>query len=505
MKLIDDFLNSITMYRLLLYVLITLNGVGVLFSFLGFLPFSGFQFIVSVFFLLAVSLISNDVFAGAFEAHVNTESVYITSLILSLLITPARDLHGLIFLGWAATLATASKYILGIGKKHIFNPVAIAIFLTSVVLGSSAVWWVGTTSMLPFVLIGGLLIVRKIKRGNLFFSFLLSAVIVTVIASALGGTLSLSIIKKIFVDFPIIFFGTIMLTEPLTTPPTKALQIVYGAIVGFLFAPQIHFGSWYTTPEFALIIGNIFSYIVSPKEKPILTLKEKVAIGDNLYDFSFIPDRSFSYTPGQYMEWTLGHQKVDDRGNRRYFTLASSPTEQTVILGVRFNNPGSSFKRTLLTMPIGNKIVAGQRSGDFVLPSDPAKKLVFVAGGIGITPFRSMIKYLTDTKEKRDIVLFYSNKTASEIVYKDVFDEANASFGLKSIYTLTDRERVPADWTGAVGRLDEAMVTREVPDYKDRIFYLSGPYTLVNAFKETLYGMGIPSHQITTDFFPGFM
>ena len=495
MKRIDDFLNNITMYRLLLYVLIALNAFGAFFSFAGILPFNGFSFIISVFFLIAVSWISNSVFAGVYEAQVNTESVYISALILSLLITPPKTLHDLIFLGWAATLTTASKYILAIGKKHIFNPVAIAIFLTSIVLGSSAVWWVGTGAMLPFVIIGGFLIVRKIQREDLFISFFVSALITIFVASLLGGTLSMSIFQKIFIDFPIVFFATVMLTEPLTSPPTKKLRILYGAIVGFLFAPQIHVGTFYTTPEFALVAGNIFSYIVSPKEKLILTLKQIIPIGENLYDFIFSADKHFTCIPGQYMEWTLGHDKADDRGNRRYFTLASSPTEHEVRLGIRFNSPPSSFKKMLLAMPLGSKIAAGQRAGDFVLPSDPSQKLVFIAGGIGITPFRSMIKYLTDTKERRDIVLFYSNRTELEIVYKDVFDEAEKQIGLKTEYIVTARD----------GRLDAGKIASYVPDWRERTFYLSGPNALVDAFDETLRRMGVAASQIKTDFFPGFM
>jgi ferredoxin-NADP reductase/Na+-translocating ferredoxin:NAD+ oxidoreductase RnfD subunit len=483
MKHIDNFLNNITMYRLLLYVLIALNILGAVFSFTGLLPFHGIAFIISVLFLIAVSWISNSIFANVFEAHVNMESVYISALILSLLITPAKDLHGLIFLGWAATLTTASKYILAIGKKHVFNPVAISILLTSLVLGDSAVWWVGTGAMLPFVFIGGFLVVRKIKREDLVISFLVTATALTLIYNP-----SLSL--KLFTDTPLLFFALIMLTEPLTTPPTKKLRVIYGILVGLMFDPQIRF----MTPELALVIGNIFSYAVSPKEKLMLSLKQKIPIGENLYDFIFIPDKHFSCIPGQYMEWTLGHEKVDDRGNRRYFTLASSPTEHEVRLGIRFANSASSFKKTLLAMPVGSKIAAGQRAGDFVLPADPAKKLVFIAGGIGITPFRSMVKYLTDMNEKRDIVLFYSNKTAGEIVYRDIFDEAEKRIGVKTTYIVTARD----------GRLDATKIAREVPDYKDRLFYLSGPNTLVSAFEETLRDMGVPTRQIKTDFFPGF-
>ncbi len=503
-KALDDFLNSTTMYRLLLYYLTVLVLVAAVFSLFGFLSFSFLPFVISVFFLLAISLLVNEVFANVFGAQTNVESVYISALILALIISPAKNLQDLIFLGWAATLTSASKYILAIGKRHIFNPVAIAAVLTAFVLGDSATWWVGTLPMLPIVLAGGVLLVKKIQRTDVFFSFLGTTIIIIMAFAIYNGTFTLSIFRQIFIDSPIIFFACVMLTEPLTTPPTSRLRIWYGILIGIFFAPQIHIGALYSTPELALVIGNIFSYIVSPKEKLLLTLKEKIPIGQNQYDYLFTADKRFSFSPGQYMEWTLAHPHPDDRGVRRYFTLSSSPTEPAVRVGIRFNNPPSSFKKTLLEMNTGSQIIAGYRSGDFVLPRDPAQKLVFIAGGIGITPFRSIIKYLIDTGERRNIILIYSNKTAQEICYRDVFDEAQKRIGTKTLYTLTDREHVPAGWTGHVGRIDGSAVESEIPDYGERLFYISGPNSLVQGFKNTLKSMGVQEGSIKTDFFPGF-
>jgi ferredoxin-NADP reductase/Na+-translocating ferredoxin:NAD+ oxidoreductase RnfD subunit len=504
MKAIDDFLNTITMYRLLLYYLIVLVIVAAIFSLFGIVSFSFIPFVISVLFLLAVSILVNDIFAHVFDAHTNAESVYISALILALIISPAHNLHDLIFLGWAATLTMASKYVLAIGKKHMFNPVAIAVVLTAFVLGDSASWWVATLPMLPAIVVGGLLLVKKIQRTDLFFSFLATASVVILTIAAFNGTNNLSILQKIFINSPIIFFASVMLTEPLTTPPTSRLRIWYGILVGILFAPQLHIGSVYSTPELALVIGNIFSYIVSPKEKLMLKLKEVIPIGQNQYEYVFTPDKKFSFVSGQYMEWTLGHVKPDDRGNRRYFTLASSPTEPTVRLGIRFNTPPSSFKKTLFSMDTGDRIYAGQRSGDFVLSDDPKQKLVFIGGGIGITPYRSMIKYLTDTKQFRDIILIYSNKTATEICYRDVFDRAQKELGMKTLYTLTDREHIPHGWNGHVGRIDGSLIASEIPDYKERLFYVSGPNSLVEGFRQTLLSLGVHKNNIKTDFFPGF-
>ena len=108
------------------------------------------------------------------------------------------------------------------------------------------------------------------------------------------------------------------------------------------------------------------------------------------------------------------------------------------------------------------------KAGNFTLPKDKAEKLVFIAGGIGITPYRSMIKFLIDTNSHRDIVLFYAVSTPSDFVYKELFDKAGKTIGLKTEYV--------------VGRIDEEII-KKAPDYKNRKFYLSGPQGMVNAYK----------------------
>ncbi len=124
-----------------------------------------------------------------------------------------------------------------------------------------------------------------------------------------------------------------------------------------------------------------------------------------------------------------------------------------------------------------------------------------VAGGIGITPFRSMIKYLVDRDEKRDIALFYSNRTADETAYKELFDEAGARLGIKTIYAVTDGEISPWAYKGFITK---EMIMGATPDYKERTFYISGPKVMVDAFRVTLKGMGVKSSKIKTDFFTGF-
>src|SRR6266568_8903150 len=106
------------------------------------------------------------------------------------------------------------------------------------------------------------------------------------------------------------------------------------------------------------------------------------------------------------------------------FTMASSPTEKEIHIGVKFSEPSSKFKRALLAMQPGDAVEVGQIAGDFTLPKDPAQKLVFVAGGIGVTPFRSMLKYLLDTGQKRDIVVLYVVTRPGDLVYDGVLRQA---------------------------------------------------------------------------------
>ncbi|MDO8742617.1 MAG: RnfABCDGE type electron transport complex subunit D [bacterium] len=503
MNIVDNFLNKITMYRLVLYYLFGLIVVATVFGFFNIIHYSPANLAFSTLLILATCWGTNTLFAKVFKAAPNSESVYITGLILALIMTPvAPENHtGIGFLIFASVWAMASKYIFALGHKHIFNPAAFAIALSAVAINQSATWWIGgNLPLLPFVFFGGLLIVRKIRRFDLVVSF--SVVALVTIIFTTSNTNFLTPITQTLLNSSFFFLAFVMLTEPLTMPPTRTLRIIYGAIVGLLFAPDMHIGSFYFTPELALLIGNVFVYFVSPKGRFLLTLLEKNEIGTGTYEFVFAPNRAFTFRPGQYMEWTLGHRFTDDRGNRRYFTVASSPTEDTVRLGVKFYEPESTFKRALKAMKPHETLSVSNLAGDFVLPKDPSQKLVFIAGGIGVTPFRSMAQYLIDKKENRAVTLLYSNKVASEIAYKDIFDTAAKEIGMRTVYALTDEK---TSMPGVhIGLIDAALIMREIPDYKERIFYISGPHGMVTTFTKTLHGMGIPRSRIETDYFPGF-
>lgn len=488
------------MYRLLLYYLIGLVAVAIVLGAFGAIGYSPWSIFTGTIYLVLVCWGANFIFSKIFNAPVNAESAFITALILALIITPKTGFGDIMTVVWAGIWAMAGKYLLTINKKHIFNPAALGVWVTGIGLGQYASWWIGNAWLTPFVVIGGLLLTRKIRRFDLVLTFLAVGFVGTLVSAILFGHSPLEkVATEVLAATPLFFLAFVMLTEPLTTPPNRGLRIIYGAIVGFLFTPQVHLAMLYSTPEAALLIGNVFSYLVSPKVKLFLHLKERIKLSPTTEDLVFQPAEKLSYKAGQYMEWTLPHGSPDSRGNRRYFTLASSPTEETIRIGVKFNPQGSSYKKALQEMFGSDVIVASQLTGEFNLPEDAKQKLVFIAGGIGVTPYRSMVKFLVDTNERRDVILFYAAKSSSELVYQDIF-EAGKNIGLRPIYVVEKNDTGATDvYTGVI---DGKMLTEEVPDYKERKFYISGPHGMVEAFKKTLSSLGV--RRIKEDFFPGY-
>jgi ferredoxin-NADP reductase len=505
LKKVDDFLNTQTMYRLVFQSLTILACVAIVFGFFGWIAYSGFSLIASLIVILGACYISNYIFARIVSAPRNIESVFISSLILFFILSPSTSVSGYLMLALAGIIAMASKYILVVRMKHVFNPAAISLVILGLFGSGLAVWWVGTPSLLLFVSIIGFLVIRKLKKAHLFFSFAITAIICILgFAFWNGATLSSTFIQ-IFTSWPLLFFGTIMLTEPFSTPPTLRQQTIYGIIVGILFGSQFSFGPVYSTPELALIIGNLYTFAVSPKYFSKLTLRSRKEIASGIYEFIFSSSRKMNNIPGQYVEWTLPHTEVDTRGVRRYFTVASSPTEEDVKIGVRMMpDKGSTFKKNLLNMNVGDTITATILSGDFVLPKDPQKKLVFIAGGIGVTPFRSMIQYMIDKGERRPVTMFYSNKTVTDIAYKEIFDRAETQLEIKTLYVVNDPNADISSLPEALRIVDQKTIKQHIPDFMERTFYISGPSGMVSMYEKILVDMGVPKKNIKTDFFPGY-
>jgi ferredoxin-NADP reductase len=218
----------------------------------------------------------------------------------------------------------------------------------------------------------------------------------------------------------------------------------------------------------------------------------------NIITFWFRADRPVDYLAGQYVELWLPHDHPDRLGDKRWFTLSSSPTDNPLVsITTKFSKQPSSFKQTLGKLETGTSVNLGQGVGDFVLPKQVDRQLIFVAGGIGIVPFHSIVKWLIDTKQKRDIRLIYALSSEKELIFQSVFEE----YGIKTQAVI---KRPDPDWTGLTGRLDAKRILDLAAPGPQSLLYISGPNPFTGAISAQLSELGVPRQQIVTDYYSGY-
>lgn len=502
---IDNLINRITMYRLLLYGLLAFVPITFLYAYFGLLQFNPLGVAISAIILLTTCYLANKLFAHMYGAYSNSESALITALILFCIFSPPTSPLDAYMLVVVAVLAMASKYVLSFRRRHMFNPAAAAAVIIGYLGLTVASWWIANPPMLPFVAVLGFLIVQKIHRWPMVLSFVSIATAASLYRCLTMGMDVSSSFKGLFFSGPLVFIGTIMLTEPETTPPRRWQQVVNGLGVGYLANSGLHFGTtFFISPEIALILGNIFAYTTVLRRRIDLVLANVQHIGEGIFHLSFDSYKRFPYQAGQYLELTIPIKRGDWRGNRRTFTIASSPTEGRIEFGIKAGTPRSAFKTALLSMSPGDHVYSSHLAGDFTLPKDTHRKLLFIAGGIGVTPFRSMLKYIVDSGQQRDVVLIYAASNINQFVYIDIIQQAMSS-GVRIAWIIDgNAQAIPPDWQGERGRLNAEMISRIVPDFRQRLCYISGPNVMVAANKRLLKRLGVPARNIKSDYFSGY-
>jgi len=229
-----------------------------------------------------------------------------------------------------------------------------------------------------------------------------------------------------------------------------------------------------------------------------VTLVKSQSEAANIKTFYFRPEKPVQYTSGQFIELTIKHDKPDKRGVKRWFTLSSSPTDEFLSITTRFAGDNSStFKKALFDLKPGSELLMSDPMGDFVLPKLIQTPLIFVAGGIGITPFHSMLKWLADTKEERPIRMIYGVNTEDEIIFQDTFDQA------KQHVTLVVNEP-DAAWGGERGFISAELILGLEKPSEDTLVYVSGPEQMVEALEKDLLNKGLKKSQFVGDFFPNY-
>jgi len=214
-------------------------------------------------------------------------------------------------------------------------------------------------------------------------------------------------------------------------------------------------------------------------------------VTETVTTFWFKPERPFRYLAGQYVEIFLPHDQPDGRGERRWFSLCSSPTEPLLGITVKLSSDGSTFKRALQQLTPGATLSMSEPLGDFVLPKNTSIPLVFVVAGIGITPIRSMVQWLTDKQEQRDIRLIYITRTPEDLLFQPLL-ETYEGLRLHRMHTSTGVYPTAADIIPHITPRDTALT------------YLSGPQPLIERLWDELQHHGIDRTQLVLDYFPGY-
>jgi ferredoxin-NADP reductase len=216
--------------------------------------------------------------------------------------------------------------------------------------------------------------------------------------------------------------------------------------------------------------------------------------------FWFKPDQPLKYTAGQFTELTLKHEQPDNRGEKRWFTLSSAPGNELVSVTTKYadDEHTSSFKRALFRLQPGHELLMSQPMGDFVLPKDTSIPLIFIAGGIGITPFHSMFSWLATQDDHRNIHLLYSVRNEEDIVFKELLASTNAR-------TTVIVAEPSSAWHGERGHLTPQQIIEIAKPAPECLVYISGPEPMIQALTEGIQSHGVPKRQIVTDFFPGYL
>ncbi len=221
-------------------------------------------------------------------------------------------------------------------------------------------------------------------------------------------------------------------------------------------------------------------------------IEEKRKEVDDIYSFIFQPQEPVTWQAGQYALYRVSHDNPDNRGETRIFTISSPPFQKKIMLTTNYSfEESSSFKKALFAKKAGDVVEAIKIDGKFTVNKE-YQKLVFIAGGIGITPFHSILLDLEEKKDYRDIILVYSNKNEEHIVFKDTLNNLAKRYSKLNIKYIFSPQRA-----------DENLIKETVPDLEERVFYISGPMRLVKAVEETLYQLKVDKENIKKDYFPG--
>ncbi len=239
-------------------------------------------------------------------------------------------------------------------------------------------------------------------------------------------------------------------------------------------------------------------------EKQIIKLVKKDAIAEGTMLFTFDRPKNFIYKAGQSVDLTLiNPPETDAEGNIRSFSLVSAPFENQLSFATRMRD--TAFKRFLHEMPLNTKLELAGPFGSFTLHKDSSKPAIFLVGGIGITPFYSMIKTASIGKLPHKIFLFYSNRRPEDTAFlSQLTDMQKDNPNYKLIATMSEMEKSKMKWTGETGYINKEMINKYFRYTSEPIYYSAGPPEMVAAMRKILIDMGADEDNVRTEEFSGY-
>lgn len=233
-------------------------------------------------------------------------------------------------------------------------------------------------------------------------------------------------------------------------------------------------------------------------------LKNRRQIAEGTMAFHFEKPSRFEFKAGQFIHLTLiDPPETDAEGNGRTFTVASAPYEEELMVATRMRD--TAFKRVLKAMPLGAEVTLAGPYGSLVLHDDATRPAVFLAGGIGITPFRSVILRATRDKAPHRLFLFYSNRRPEVAAFLEELEEIErVNPNYKLIGVMTEIAKSNRLWQGETGHINKEMLAKFINDLTSPTYYIAGPPAMVDALRNVLTDAGVSTDKIRAEEFTGY-
>jgi ferredoxin-NADP reductase len=239
-----------------------------------------------------------------------------------------------------------------------------------------------------------------------------------------------------------------------------------------------------------------------PPYKVSLQAHKTVCAGTSA--FYFKKPEGFEFEAGQFVNFTLlSPGDTDLEGNTRALSIASAPHERNLMVAMRLRT--TAFKRTLNSLPPNTELLLQGPYGSLTLSRNGTRPAVFLAGGIGVTPFRSLVWNATESLSPRRIFLFYSVRVPEEAAFLEELREMEQyNLRYKFICTVTQPDQVRMPWHGETGRISIEMLSKWIPDLSVPIYYIAGPSGMVTGVRQMLINSGISEDDIRAEEFAGY-